>query len=210
MCETNEEVQEYGYSESFNYTYADKFAMEDEYSRHIYINNDIDENIIDNAVYHIFRYNAIDKKVPAEERRPIIIYINSYGGNIVDGYSLIDAICVSKTPVYTVNIGCCLSMAFLIFIAGHKRYSMLHSEFLLHEGSIYNGNSMAKFKDHFDFHFNQVEQATKDFVLQHTKITESDFVANSRREWYFMPEEAKNLGAVDYIVGKDCTLNEII
>ena len=35
----NNEVQEYGYAESFNYTYADKFAMEDEYSRHIYIKN---------------------------------------------------------------------------------------------------------------------------------------------------------------------------
>ena len=206
----NNEVQEYGFAESFNYTYADKFAMEDEYSRHIYINNDIDENIIESAVYHIFRYNALDKDIPAEKRKPIIIYINSLGGDIIDGYSLVDAICVSETPIYTVNIGCCFSMAFLIYIAGHKRYSMAHSEFLLHEGSISMGNSIAKFKDHFDFHFNQVEQGTKEYVLEHSKISEEVFDNNSRREWFFLPEEGKNLGVVDYIVGKDCTLYEII
>lgn len=208
--EENKELQDYGYSESFNYSYSDKFAMEDEYSRHIYINNDIDESIIENAVYHIFRYNSIDKNLPNEKRKPIIIYINSVGGNIIDGYSLIDAICVSKTPIYTVNIGCCFSMAFLIYIAGHKRYSMVHSEFLLHEGSISIGNSMAKFKDHFDFHFNQVERCTKEFVLKHSKISEDIFDKNSRREWFFLPEEGKNLGVVDYIVGKDCMLDEII
>ena len=209
MDECNE-MQEYGYTESFNYTYADKFAMEDEYSRHIYINNDIDENIVESAVYHIFRYNSIDKDVSLEKRKPIIIYINSLGGDIIDGYSLVDAICVSETPIYTVNIGCCFSMAFLIYIAGHKRYSMVHSEFLLHEGSISMGNSMAKFKDHFDFHFNQVEQSTKEYILEHSKISEEVFDKNSRREWFFLPEEGKNLGVVDYIVGKDCKLNEII
>lgn len=209
MDECNE-MQEYGYTESFNYTYADKFAMEDEYSRHIYINNDIDENIVESAVYHIFRYNSIDKDVSPEKRKPIIIYINSLGGDIIDGYSLVDAICVSETPIYTVNIGCCFSMAFLIYIAGHKRYSMAHSEFLLHEGSISMGNSMAKFKDHFDFHFNQVEKSTKKYILEHSKISEEVFDKNSRREWFFLPEEGKNLGVVDYIVGKDCKLNEII
>lgn len=65
--------------ETYNYSYSDRFDFEDLENRRIYINCDIDENVIDSAVYHIFRYNRIDKDVPAENRKPIIIYINTPG-----------------------------------------------------------------------------------------------------------------------------------
>lgn len=104
--------------EVFNYCYTDKFEMEDVDNRRLFINSEIDENIIDGAVYHILRYNRLDKDIPVNERKPIIIYINSPGGNVTDGYSLIDVMLTSKTPVYTVNLGIAYSMGFLIYIAG--------------------------------------------------------------------------------------------
>ena len=66
--------------ETFNYNYEDKFEIEDNEGRRIYINCEVDESIIDTAVYNILRYNRIDKGIPVEERKPITIYINSPGG----------------------------------------------------------------------------------------------------------------------------------
>lgn len=197
-------------TESYNYCYEDKFEMEDSEGRRLYINCIIDESVVDTAVYNILRYNRMDKGVPAEERKPIIIYINSPGGSVIDGYSLIDAITLSKTPVYTVNLGACFSMGLLIYMAGHKRFAFPRSEFLLHEGFISDGDSVSKVKDYLDFQSNQVEVMTKDYILEHSKIGSDEYDRNMRKEWYFLPKEGKKIGIVDYILGEDDELDTVI
>lgn len=196
--------------EQYNYEYANKFDFEDNEGRRIYLNSEIDETLIDGAVYHILRYNRLDKGIPVEERKPIILYINSPGGNVVDGYSLIDAICLSETPVYTVNLALAASMGFLIFIAGHKRYSLPHAEFLIHDGSTMGYDSTAKMRDRMEFETVELAQETKRYIQSRTKIDETLYNDKYRCEWYFLPKKAKEIGAVDYIVGEDCRLDEII
>lgn len=195
---------------SYSYCYEDRFNFEDLEGRRLYLNCEIDENVMDSAVYHILRYNRLDKGTPVEERKPIILYINSPGGNVIDGYGLIDVIRESKTPVYTVNLAFAASMGFLIFIAGHKRYSLPRAEFLLHDGSTGDIGSMLKVKDRIEFEAIQVAEMTKKYVLDQTKIDEATYNEKLRVEWYFLPEEAKEIGAVDYIVGKDCSIDEIV
>lgn len=195
--------------ETYNYCYGDKFDIEDLEDRKIFINCGIDEDVIDSAVYHILRYNKLDKGIPKSERKPIKLYINSPGGSVVDGYGLIDAILTSETPVYTINQALCASMGFLIFIAGHKRYSMQHSEFLMHDGSTFGWDSTAKMKDRMDFETKELEQMTKDYIISHTKIDEKLYDEKYRVEWYFLPKLAKEIGVVDYIVGQDCSIDEI-
>ena len=192
-------------------SYTDVFDMEEIDKRHLAINGPIEDGgIFESVVYHIMRFNSQDKELPVEERKPIILYINSPGGSVTDGYGLIDAIITSKTPVYTVNQGICFSMGFLVFIAGHKRYSMPHAEFLMHDGSTAGWDSMAKMKDRMDFETKQLEKMTKDYITSHTKISDEMYDEKYRVEWYFLPEEAKEMGVVDYIVGKDCDIDVII
>ena len=197
-------------NEQYSYCYEDRFNFEDLEGRRIYLNCEIDENVMDSAVYHILRFNRLDKGIPVEARKPIILYINSPGGNVIDGYGLIDVIRESKTPVYTVNLAFAVSMGFLIFIAGHKRYSLPRAEFLLHDGSTGDIGSMLKVKDRIDFEVNQVAEMTKQYVLDRTSIDEATYNEKLRVEWYFLPEEGKKIGAVDYIVGKDCSIDEIV
>ena len=197
-------------NEQYSYCYEDRFNFEDLEGRRIYLNCEIDENVMDSAVYHILRFNRLDKGIPVEARKPIILYINSPGGNVIDGYGLIDVIRESKTPVYTVNLAFAASMGFLIFIAGHKRYSLPRAEFLLHDGSTGDIGSMLKVKDRIDFEVNQVAEMTKQYVLDRTSIDEATYNEKLRVEWYFLPEEGKKIGAVDYIVGKDCSIDEIV
>lgn len=47
-------------------------------------------------------------------------------------------------------------------------------------------------------------------VIERTNIDESFYDKQYRVEYYFLPEEAKKIGAADYIVGKDCSLNDIL
>lgn len=196
--------------ETYNYTYDDKFTIEDIEERRLYINSSIDEEIIDQIVYHILRFNRLDKGLSVQERKPIILYINSPGGSVCDGYGLIDCIQSSITPIYTVNQALAASMGFLIFLAGHRRYSMIHSEFLMHDGSTAGWDSTAKMKDRMDFETNQLEKMTKDYIMSRTNISNDLYDEKYRVEWYMLPSEAKKHGIVDYIVGKDCTLDEII
>lgn len=196
--------------EVINYAFEDKDEIFDRENRHLYLNCAIDESIIDSLVYMILRFNIEDKGKNIIDRKPIILYINSPGGNVTDGYGLIDAIITSKTPVYTVNQAICASMGFLIYIAGTKRYCMPHAEFLMHDGSSFGWDSTAKMKDRMDFETGQLEKMTRDYIISHTKINEELYNIKYRVEWYFLPSESKELGVTDYIVGEDCDIDDII
>lgn len=193
-----------------NIGYFEEYEMSDLEERRLFINSVIDDEIIDTIVYHILRYNREDKGIPVSQRIPIKLYINSTGGDVYSGYGLISAITSSITPIYTINQGTCASMAFLIFIAGNKRYSMKNSMFLMHEGFTGGFDNTSKMRDRMEFETEQLEEHTRNFVLDHTSIEEDFYKKKYRIEWYMLPEEAKQYGICDYIVGKDCTIEEII
>ena len=189
---------------------TDKFDIEDYDGRRLFLNSEVDEGVITSIAYHILRYNRLDKNIPVNERKPILLYINSPGGSVNDGWGVIDAIVTSKTPVYTVNQGTCASMAFAIFIAGHKRYAMKHSEFLMHDGSTFTWDSTAKAKDRLDFETNELERYMREYIIERTKIDEQLYEEKYRVEWYMLADTAKQYGVCDYIVGDDCEIDEII
>lgn len=196
--------------ESYNYCFEDKFQIEELEERHLYINGGIDENVMENITYHILRYNRLDKDIPTEKRKPIILYLNSPGGNVTDGFGVIDSIIQSQTPVYTVNLAMCYSMGFLIFLAGEKRFGMPNSTYLCHDGSSFAYDSMSKLKDRMEFETGQMEQHTKNYILSRTKIDTKIYDEKYRTEWYMYPEEAKKYDIVTHIIGKDCTLNDVL
>lgn len=195
----------------YTYYYEDKFTQEDVDERRLYLSAEVDSETVDTIVYHIMRFNRLDKGIPVEERKAIKLYINSPGGSVADGFAVIDAILNSTTPVYTINLAMSASMAFMIFIAGHKRFSFAHSEFLMHDGSSGFGfESTAKLKDRIEFETIQLEHMTKEFILKKTEIGEELYDLQYRIEWYMLPHEAKKYGIVDFIVGEDCSMDEIL
>jgi ATP-dependent Clp protease protease subunit len=193
-----------------NLTYLDRYELDDLDNRRLYINDNIDNSVVDDTVYHILRYNREDKDIPVSDRKPIILYINSNGGSVPDGYALIDVMLTSKTPVYTVNQGYCYSMGFLIFLAGIKRFSMPSSTFLMHDGSTMGWDSTAKMKDRMDFETNQVEKYTKNYITSRTTIDSKLYDKKYRIEWYMYSQEAKTHGICTHIVGTDCEIDEIL
>jgi len=185
------------------------FYLKDLKQRKLFINADIDLYSIGDVVKHILQYNTEDDGIKSEERQPILLYITSNGGDVDVGFELIDVILQSKTPVYTVNLGYQYSMGFLIGLAGHKRYATENAKFLMHDGSNFVYNSGAKAQDQMEFQ-KKIEDRIKQYVLSRSKLTSKEYDGKRRVEWYMFADEAKEKGFVDYIVGKDCELDEVI
>ena len=71
----------------------------------------------------------------------------------------------------------------------------------------YDSGAKAQDKLLFD---KQVMARIRDFVLDNSKLTGEEYDSKLRIEWYMFNDEAKEKGFVDYIIGEDCELGEII
>lgn len=185
------------------------FYLKDLQQRKLFLNQDVDQLSVADIVKHILQMNAEDKDIPVEERRPILLYVVSNGGEVDSGFELIDAILCSKTPVYTVNLGYQYSMGFLIGLAGHKRFAMPNAKYLMHDGSNFIYNSGAKAQDQMEFQ-RRVEERVKAYILSRSRLTKEEYDGKLRVEWYLFADEAREKGFVDYIIGKDCPMDAVI
>lgn len=185
------------------------FYLQDLKQRKLFLNVDIEQLSVHDIVKHIMQFNKEDKGLAVEERDPILLYVTSNGGEVDSGFELIDVIMNSKTPVYTINLGYQYSMGFLIGLAGHKRYATRNAKFLMHDGSNLIYNSGAKAQDQMEFQ-KKVEERIKQYILSRSKLTSDEYDSKLRIEWYLFADEAKEKGFVDFILGEDCDINEII
>lgn len=160
---------------------------------------DVTEEICEALSHMIRMWNIVDKDIPIEERKPIKLYIDSHGGDIIAGFIAIDAIKMSKTPVYTVNMGSAYSMGLCIYVAGHKRYAYPHSTFLFHEGSVGLGADAGKFKNFSKF-YEELLNKLKQHLIDNTKITPELYKEKDRDDWWFFVDEAIEYGFCDEIL----------
>jgi len=185
------------------------FYLQDLKQRKLFLNADIDQFSVADIVKHIMQINKEDKGREPHERMPILLYVTSNGGEVDSGFELIDVIMNSKTPVYTINLGYQYSMGFLIGLSGHKRFATRNAKFLMHDGSNFVYNSGAKAQDQMESN-RKVESRIKQYVLSRSKVSEEEYDSKLRVEWYLFADEAKEKGFVDYIIGEDCDINEIV
>lgn len=185
------------------------FYLRDLQQRKLFLNCDISQDSVSDIIHAILQYNKDDVGVEPSKRKPILLYICSDGGSVDAGFSLIDVIETSKTPVYTINLGYWYSMAFIIGIAGHKRFATRNSKILCHDGMSMVYASGSKAQDQMAF-YKQLEDRTKAHILKYTKISEELYQNKVRYEWYLFANEAKELGIIDCIIGDDCEIDAII
>lgn len=192
-----------------NSSIEDVFYVKDLKQRKLYLNTEISSETVSDAVRHILQFNREDIDLRPDERRPIILYISSNGGEVDAGFELIDVIQSSLTPVYTVNLGYQYSMGFLIGLAGHKRYATRNAKYLIHDGSNFVYGSASKVEDQVEFN-KKVNMRVKEYILSRSTMSAEEYDSNLRKEWYMFADDAKAKGLTDYIIGEDCTINDVI
>ncbi len=156
------------------------YVLENE--RKVFLDRDVGPDLL--AITRlIFRWNAIDKDIPVEERKPIRIYIFSYGGDSDYMWSMIDTIALSKTPVWTINMGIAASAASAIFVAGHKRFMLPSAEVIIHEGSAEIAGDAVKVIDATNS-YKELLKKLKEFYLDKTEIPRAHINKKRNNDWH--------------------------
>ena len=190
-------------------TLNDMIQLREIKERKIYLNDEVDALTVENACKMILRFNTEDAEIPPEDRKPILLHLDTYGGGVEAGFRLINTILASKTEVRTVCFGFCYSMGFLIFLAGHKRYATPYTRFLMHGGALTISGGQTKVVDQFEFN-RKSEARIKEYVCGRTKITPKIYAKNYEKEWYMFGDDAKENGVVDNLIGIDCGIGEVL
>ena len=147
----------------------------------------------------IINCNKEDKGKNVEDRKPIKIFIDSPGGDVVFMHSIINAIEISKTPVWTINYCTAYSAAAEILASGHKRFAFPGSHVMIHLGSCaYSGDvaNVETTKKYFD----ALSKKTVDHLLFRTKIDPKMFKKKTMTDWFLDEDEALEKGVVDSII----------
>jgi ATP-dependent Clp protease protease subunit len=121
-------------------------------------------------------------------KKRIQIWINSPGGVVTDGYNIYSAILKSITPVDTVAIGACASIAGVIFQAGRKRIMADYAWLMYHDPF---GGSDGILKTMKDSIIKMIEQRCG--------MSEDEVARMMARTSFITADEAKQLKLCDEI-----------
>jgi ATP-dependent Clp protease protease subunit len=160
---------------------------------------DIDCIEINQIIQDIYEINAEDAKKQTVE--PIKLIINSFGGEVFSGLALIDVIDSSQTPIHTICHGTAMSMALIIYAAGHHRIASKYSTFMYHEAA-YEINGKVAFHKQELKETERIDKICDAYLISKTKFTQKVLQPHRDRqsEWYFDAKTAQRYGLVDEIL----------
>jgi len=130
---------------------------------------------------------------------PISLEIDSPGGFVTYGWSIVDTILAIDAPVYTIISGECCSMAAMISIVGKKRFItpngfwMQHSTQDLLQGNVNNIKDQAGFLIKLEKHMNEI-------LKKYTKLNQRQLTQIRNGQLWLFAEDALKYGVVDKIL----------
>jgi len=136
-----------------------------------------------------------------DSERPINLYLNSGGGSVPAGNSILDLMEYIKSPVATVNMGMAASMAAVILACGEKgsRSALKRSRTMIHQISSGMQGDYTEMKIHIE----ETEKYRKDLyeTLAHrTGHSFEEIEKDCDRDYYMSSEEAKKYGLIDNVL----------
>ena len=97
------------------------------------------------------------------------LHINSPGGDVTQGYSIISVILTMKTPINVYIVGIAASMAAVIAICGKTVYMYDYSRLMIHD-PYFSGAETDKLTDKEKMHFLISNQASRLSFPEEVKI----------------------------------------
>jgi len=135
----------------------------------------------------------------AAGKAPIILYIDSVGGDITQGGLILSAMQLCTThPIYTVDIANADSMAAIIFEHGTKRFMFPYAELMFHEATVGGIGTIEQAQVQLDLVKKEVEHIEK-YLATKLGLSLEAFRVKERTQWWLVGEEAIKAGAADAI-----------
>lgn len=160
----------------------------------------LNRTLLDMAYNHL-QY-TVGGMLSRTQAAPIWLHINSNGGSITAGLSIVDTILhiiKAGVPVATIVEGCACSAATFISIVGSTRFIRSNSYMLVHQLS---SVAWGQFNQLDDDHANNVQfmKHIKSLYGQFTKIPEEEIDEILKHDLYWDAKKAKKYGLVDSII----------
>jgi ATP-dependent Clp protease protease subunit len=142
--------------------------------------------------------------------KDIHMYIHSPGGLITSGLAIYDTMQLIKPDVSTICVGMAASMGAVLLIGGAKgkRYALPNSTVMLHqaaggfEGTAADIEIQAK-------EILRLQNRIREIIVYHTNQPMERVARDSDRDFFLTPEQAKEYGIVDEIIGHPTDVTKI-
>jgi ATP-dependent Clp protease protease subunit len=179
-----------------NVTQMDVFSrlMKD---RIIFLNGVVDDRMSSIVTAQLLFLTTTDKN-------DITLYVDSPGGSVKSGLTIVDVMNYVPCDIATVNTGMAASMGSVLLSSGTKgkRASLIHAKVMTHMVSHGTQGNLQ------DTRINQLEAEKYNYILfkmlaRNCDKTFEEMLESSRRDRWFNSEEALKFGLIDEIIGTD-------
>ena len=139
-----------------------------------------------------------------DSEKPVTIYIDSPGGSVSAGLSIVDTMKYIKAPVSTICTGIAASMGAVIFTSGEKgmRYILPHAQVMIHQPLIGGDGITGQCSDiqiHAE-HLLKTRSIIEEILSEETGNSPEVIHAACERDNYYSAEEALQFGLCDKVI----------
>jgi ATP-dependent Clp protease protease subunit len=164
--------------------------------RIIFLGTAIDDMVANSIIAQLLFLESQDAK------KDITLYIHSPGGYVTAGLAIYDTMQYVKPDVSTVVIGSAASMAAVLLAGGAhgKRFALPNAEVMIHQplGGAEGQASDIKIRAE---HILRTRDRLNKILAKHTKQDLKRIEADTDRDKFMLPEEAKKYGIIDKVIG---------
>lgn len=160
-------------------------------SRILFIDDIIDEELSNGVIAQMLYLEHLD---PGKQ---INVYINSPGGNVIDGLAIYDVAKFIKCPIRTICIGSACSMAAVLMLMGQERCGLKHSRLMLHEASGFSAGKTKDIEVSFALH-KELQDELYQIVKEKTSLANIEELFKVDK--WFKAEEALKCGLLTKIL----------
>jgi len=137
-----------------------------------------------------------------DPKKDIQLYINSPGGVLTSALAIYDTMQYIKCQVSTVCIGSAASGAAVLLAAGAKgkRYSLPNAQILLHQVAVSGISGEAIEVEIAAKQILKLKEKVNKILAKHTGQPLERIEKDTDRDFYLLPEEAKEYGIIDEVI----------
>jgi ATP-dependent Clp protease protease subunit len=162
----------------------------------IFIGTPIDDTIANLVVAQLLFLESEDPD------RDISLYVNSPGGSITAGMAIYDTMQYIRSPVTTICVGQCASMAAVLLAAGTKgkRFALPNSRILIHQPSAGGISGQATDIKIAAEEIIRMRERINEILAQHTGQPLDQVEKDVERDRIMSSSQAKEYGIIDLVI----------
>lgn len=178
-------------------------------SRDLFFTQQVDQDSICELVERVIKIEKNDKYLVKFYNlhgisyipQPINIYIDSYGGNVLQAFGLVSIMTACKTPIHTIVTGTAMSAGFLIAITGHRRFCYKDSTYMYHQVSTGVYGTLKELEAEF-IEASRLQERIEFHTKKRTNLTEEKLeeIYQTRHDFFFDANDAVTFGCADEII----------